>query len=64
MGSLATVPLFLALRNIPLFFNNKDLLSLLITLFSFAFISLLVFFRVKVIEKEVSHLLDLIKIIG
>ena len=52
MGSLATVPLFLALRNIPLFFNNKDLLSLLITLFSLAFISLLVFFRVKVIEKR------------
>ena len=52
MGSLATVPMFLALRNIPLFFNNKDLLSLLITLFSFAFISLLVFFRVKVIEKR------------
>ena len=52
MGSLATVPLFLALINIPLFFNNKDLLSLLITLFSFAFISLLVFFRVKVIEKR------------
>ena len=52
MGSLATVPLFLALRNIPLFFNKKDLLSLLITLFSFAFISLLVFFRVKVIEKR------------
>ena len=52
MGSLATVPLFLALRNITLFFNNKDLLSLLITLFSFAFISLLVFFRVKVIEKR------------
>ena len=52
MGSLATVPLFLALRNIPLFFNNKDLLSLLITLFSFAFISLLVFFRVKVIENR------------
>ena len=52
MGSLATVPLFLALRNIPLFFNNKDLLSLLITLFSCAFISLLVFFRVKVIEKR------------
>lgn len=52
MGSLATVPLFLALKNIPLFSNNKDLLSLLITLFSFAFISLLVFFRVKVIEKR------------
>ena len=52
IGSLATVPLFLALRNIPLFFNNKDLLSLLITLFSFVFISLLVFFRVKVIEKR------------
>ena len=52
MGSLATVPFFLALRNIPLFFNNKDLLSLLITLFSFAFISLLVFFRVTVIEKR------------
>lgn len=52
IGSLATVPLFLALRNIPLFSNNKDLLSLLITLFSFVFISLLVFFRVKVIEKR------------
>ena len=52
MGSLATVPLFLALKNIPLFSNNKDLLSLLITLFSFVFISLLVFFRVKVIEKR------------
>ena len=52
IGSLATVPLFLALKNIPLFSNNKDLLSLLITLFSFAFISLLVFFRVKVIEKR------------
>lgn len=52
IGSLATVPLFLALKNIPLFSNNKDLLSLLITLFSFVFISLLVFFRVKVIEKR------------
>ena len=52
IGSLATVPLYLALSNVPLFFNNQDLLSLLITLFSFAFISLLVFFRVKVIEKR------------
>ena len=52
IGSLATVPLYLALLNVPLFFNNQDLLSLLITLFSFAFISLLVFFRVKVIEKR------------
>ena len=52
IGSLATVPLYLALLNVPLFFNNQDLLSLLITLFSFAFISLLIFFRVKVIEKR------------
>lgn len=52
IGSLATVPLYLVLANVPLFFNNQDLLSLLITLFSFAFISLLVFFRVKVIEKR------------
>lgn len=52
IGSLATVPLYLALLNVPLFFNNQNLLSLLITLFSFAFISLLVFFRVKVIEKR------------
>ena len=52
IGSLATVPLYLALSNVPLFFNNQDLLSLLITLFSFAFISLLVFFRVKGIEKR------------
>ena len=50
--SLATVPLYLALLNVPLFFNNQNLLSLLITLFSFAFISLLIFFRVKVIEKR------------
>lgn len=52
IGSLATVPLYLALSNVPLFFNNQNLLSLLITLFSFAFISLLIFFRVKVIEKR------------
>ena len=39
MGSLATVPLFLALRNITLFFNNKDFLSLVRTLFAFPFIS-------------------------
>ena len=52
IGSLATVPLYLALLNVPLFFNNQNLLSLLITLFSFAFISLLIFFRVKVIKKR------------
>ena len=52
IGSLATVPLYLVLAKIPLFFNNQDLLSLLVTLFSFAFISLLVFFRVKVVEKR------------
>ena len=52
IGSILTVPLYLFLSNTPLFFNNLNLLSLLITLFSFAFISLLVFFRVKVIEKR------------
>ncbi len=52
IGSIATVPLYLILKNAPLFFNNQDLLLLLINLFSFAFISLVVFFRVKVIEKR------------
>ena len=52
IGSIATVPLYLILKNTPLFFNNQDLLLLLINLFSFAFISLVVFFRVKVIEKR------------
>ena len=52
IGSLITIPLYLVLVNVPLFFNNKDLLYLLINLLSFAFTSLLVFFRVKVIEKR------------
>jgi len=52
IGSLVNIPLYLVLVNVPLFFNNKDLLYLLINLLSFAFTSLLVFFRVKVIEKR------------
>ncbi len=52
IGSLVNIPLYLVLVNAPLFFNNKDLLYLLINLLSFAFTSLLVFFRVKVIEKR------------
>ncbi len=52
IGSISKIPLYLILRNTSLFFNNQDLLLLLISLFSFLFISLLVFFRVKVIEKR------------
>lgn len=52
IGSFGVLPLYFILRNIPLFLNNKDLLLLLINLLSFAFISLLVFFRVNVIEKR------------
>jgi len=52
IGSIATVPLYLILKNAPLFFNNQDLLLLLINLFSFSFIALLVFLRVKFIEKR------------
>ena len=52
IGSIATIPLYLILKNAPLFFNNQDLLLLLINLFSFSFIALLVFLRVKFIEKR------------
>ena len=52
IGSVVLIPIYLILRNADLFTNNKELLSLLVTLLSFAFISLLVFFRVKVLEKR------------
>ena len=52
IGIVANIPLYLVLINTPLFFNNKDLLYLLLNLLSFAFTSLLVFFRVKIIEKR------------
>ena len=52
IGTVANIPLYLVLINTPLFFNNKDLLYLLLNLLSFAFTSLLVFFRVKIIEKR------------
>ena len=52
IGSVVKIPLYLILRNITLFIDKKDLLLLLLNLLSFSFISLLVFFRVKVIEKR------------
>ena len=52
IGGILTIPLYIALLKLPLFYNNKDLLLLLVNLLTFSAISLLVFFRVKVIEKR------------
>ena len=52
IGGILTIPLYIVLLKIPLFYNNQDLLLLLVNLLTFAAISLLVFFRVKVIEKR------------
>ncbi len=52
IGGILTIPLYIILLKLPLFYYNQDLLLLLINLLSFATISLLVFFRVKVIEKR------------
>ena len=52
IGSVVLIPTYLIFKNNELFSTNKELLSLLINLFSFAFISLLVFFRIKVLEKR------------
>lgn len=52
IGSFATIPLYFSFVKTQFFASNNDLLYLLVTLLSFAFISLLVFFRVKVIEKR------------
>lgn len=52
IGAIGITPLYLTLNNFSVFRANTDLLLLLITLVSFAFISLLVFIRVKFIEKR------------
>ncbi len=52
IGGILTIPLYIVLLKLPLFYHNQDLLLLLVNLLTFAAISLLVFFRVKVIEKR------------
>ena len=52
IGAIGITPLYIILNNFSVFRTNTDLLLLLITLVSFAFISLLVFIRVKFIEKR------------
>lgn len=52
IGGILTIPLYIVFLKIPLFFYNQDLLLLLLNLLTFATISSLVFFRVKVIERR------------
>lgn len=52
IGEILTIPLYIVFLKIPLFFYNQDLLLLLLNLLTFATISSLVFFRVKVIERR------------
>ncbi|SCI14625.1 CAAX amino terminal protease self-immunity [uncultured Clostridium sp.] len=52
IGAIGVTPLYLILNRFNIFQSNQDLLFLLITLVSFIFISLLVFIRVKFIEKR------------
>lgn len=52
IGGIGITPIFLGLGAIPYFKLNSELLLLLISLLSFAFISMLVFFRVTKIEKR------------
>lgn len=52
LGGILTIPLYVILLKFPLFYNNQDLLILYLNLLTFLFISLLVFFRVKIIEKR------------
>lgn len=52
IGGVATLPIFLGLGQIPYFRLNEELLYLLTSLLTFAFISMLVLFRVSKIEKR------------
>lgn len=52
IGSLLTLPLIVIMSIIPYFESNQNLIILLSSLISFIGISLLVFFRVKKIEKR------------
>lgn len=51
IGEILTIPLYIVFLKIPLFFYNQNLLLLFLNLLTFATISSLVFFRVKVIER-------------
>ncbi len=52
IGAFASIPIFMLLRSYALEVKSIDLIVLLISLLSFAFISFTIFFRVKVIEKR------------
>lgn len=52
IGEILTIPLYIIFLKIPLFFYNQNLLLLFLNLLTFATISSLVFFRVKVIERR------------
>lgn len=52
IGGILTIPLYIVFLKIPLFFYNQNLLLLFLNLLTFATISSLVFFRVKVIERR------------
>ncbi len=52
IGEILTIPLYIVFLKIPLFFYNQNLLLLFLNLLTFATISSLVFFRVKVIERR------------
>jgi hypothetical protein len=52
VGGLITFPFLFLLNKTEFFMSNQDIVSLLISLLSFAFISLFVFFRVTKIEKR------------
>jgi membrane protease YdiL (CAAX protease family) len=52
VGGLITLPFLFLLNKTELFMSNQDIVYLLISLLSFAFISLFVFFRVTKIEKR------------
>lgn len=52
IGSFALIPVFIMIGSMTYEIGNMNLLMLLISLVSFLFISLVVFFRVKFIEKR------------
>lgn len=52
IGSFALIPVFIFIGSMSYEIKNMELVMLLISLVSFLFISLVVFFRIKVIEKR------------
>ncbi|MGL5749802.1 MAG: CPBP family intramembrane glutamic endopeptidase, partial [Paraclostridium sp.] len=52
IGSFALIPIFMLIGYMMYEINNMELIMLFISLTSFLFITLVIFFRVKVIEKR------------